>query len=215
MNADGAGEPAGKRDRSKAQNRAAILSAARVVFAELGYGAATIRDVVRRTELASGTFYNYFPDKESVLRALVEEGAEEVRRRLIEARRGATSVEDFVREGYLAYFGFIAEDRPTFELMRRNAGTIRVLMDEPALGAGVDELVADLDAAIERGDLPEIDAHYMGAAMSGAGIEVGMRMVEREPVDVEGAASFATALFLGGIERLAREAAAGRAGRAS
>ena len=29
-------------------------------------------------------------------------------------------------------------------------------------------------------------------------------MVERDPVDVEGAASFATDLFVGGIERMAR-----------
>ena len=199
-----AGEAAGKRERTKAANRAAILAAARDVFAELGYGAATVRDVIRRTDLASGTFYNYFPDKESVLRALVEDGAQEVRRRLIDARAGATSVETFVHNGYLAYFGFIAEHRPTFELMRRNAGTIRELLDEPALGAGVDELIADLRAAIDRGDLPDFDAQYMGAAMAGAGIEVGVRMVEREPVDVEGAAAFATALFLGGIERLTR-----------
>lgn len=199
-----AGEAAGKRERTKAANRAAILAAARDVFAELGYGTATIRDVIRRTNLASGTFYNYFPDKESVMRALVEDGAEEVRRRLIDARAGATSVESFVHNGYLAYFGFIAEDRPTFELMRRNAGTIRELLDEPALGAGVDELIADLQGAVARGELPDIDAQYMGAAMAGAGIEVGVRMVEREPVDVEGAATFATALFLGGIERLAR-----------
>jgi len=55
---------ASKRERTKASNRAAILEAARDVFAELGYDAATVRDIVRRTDLASGTFYNYFPDKE-------------------------------------------------------------------------------------------------------------------------------------------------------
>ena len=60
----------GKRERNKAQNRAAILDAARDVFTELGYDASTVRDVIRRTRLGSGTFYNYFPDKESVFRAL-------------------------------------------------------------------------------------------------------------------------------------------------
>ena len=79
----------GKRARTKAQNRAAILGAAREVFAELGYDAAGVRDVIRRTELASGTFYNYFPDKESVFRALLDESAQEVRRRLRAVRAGA------------------------------------------------------------------------------------------------------------------------------
>ena len=66
----------GPREATKAANRAAILRAAREVFADIGYGAATVRDIVRRTDLATGTFYNYFPDKESVLRALVDEIAE-------------------------------------------------------------------------------------------------------------------------------------------
>ncbi|MGH8481879.1 MAG: helix-turn-helix domain-containing protein, partial [Nevskiaceae bacterium] len=51
---------AGKRDQNKRANRAAILDAARRVFLERGYEAVTIRDVIRQTELASGTFYNYF-----------------------------------------------------------------------------------------------------------------------------------------------------------
>ena len=61
---------AGKRERTKASNRAAILAAAGDAFATRGYGATTVRDSVRRTDLASGTFYNYFPDKEPVVRAL-------------------------------------------------------------------------------------------------------------------------------------------------
>src|ERR1019366_10095935 len=51
----------GRREQTKAQNRATILHAAREVFAELGYDAAGVRDISRRTDLASGTFYNYFP----------------------------------------------------------------------------------------------------------------------------------------------------------
>ncbi len=45
------------------------------MFAELGYDAAGVRDVIRRTDLASGTFYNYFPDKEAVFRAVIDESA--------------------------------------------------------------------------------------------------------------------------------------------
>ena len=51
----GAAVAGGKREQTKAHNRAAILAAAREVFAELGYDAAGVRDVIRRTELASGT----------------------------------------------------------------------------------------------------------------------------------------------------------------
>ena len=207
MSAPASAPPVGKRERTKASNRAAILEAARDVFAELGYDAATVRDVIRRTDLASGTFYNYFPDKESVLRALLEESSREMRARVGDARAEARSLEEFVGHAYRAYFDFLVEDRPTFDLLRRNAGTIRALMDEPALGAAaVADLIADLREAIGRGEMPALDAEYMAAAMAGAGLEVAIRMIERDPPDVEGAAAFATALFLGGIERLGHPA---------
>jgi AcrR family transcriptional regulator len=192
----------GKRERTKASNRAAILDAARDVFAELGYDAATVRDVIRRTDLASGTFYNYFPDKESVLRALLEDSAREWRRGVCEARAQARSLEDFVGGGFRAFFSFIADDPTLFAVLRRNAPIIRALIEEPALGAGLDELLTDLQAAMARGRMPAVDAEYMTAAMAGVAFEVGIRMVAREPVDVEGATAFATALFLGGIERM-------------
>jgi AcrR family transcriptional regulator len=198
---------AGRREHTKAANRAAILEAAREVFAEVGYDAASVRDVIRRTELASGTFYNYFPDKESVLRALLEESSREMRARVGDARAQAGSLEEFVGHAYRAYFAFMVDDRPTFELLRRNAGTIRALMDVPALGAAaVDDLIVDLREAMARGEMPALDAEYMASAMAGAGLEVAIRMIERDPPDVEGAAAFATALFLGGIERLGRVA---------
>lgn len=194
--------PAGKRERTKAANRAAILQAGLEVFAELGYGAATVRDIVRRTDLATGTFYNYFPDKEAVLRAILEEQATEVRKRLRAARHASTTLEEFVASGFRAYYSYLADDPLLFEVTRRNAGTVRTMFDEPALGASTDELVEDLRAGIAAGALPEMDAEMMARAMIGAGFEVGVLMLEREPTDVEGAVAFVTELFLGGIERL-------------
>ena len=67
--------PAGKREITKAQNRQAILDAAREVFGDSGFEAVTVRDIIRRTGLASGTFYNYFRSKEEVAAALFRDGA--------------------------------------------------------------------------------------------------------------------------------------------
>jgi AcrR family transcriptional regulator len=189
----------GRREATKQANRGAILDAAREVFAELGYGAATVRDIVRRTDLATGTFYNYFPDKEAVFRELLDESAKEARVRVREARRRATTLEDFVRHGYRAYYEFLASDPTTFAILRRNAGTIRALFDTPVLGAGFEELDADLRAAIAAGVVPPHDTRYMAAAMVGAGFEIAVRMLESEPPDVDGAVEFATRLFLGGL----------------
>jgi AcrR family transcriptional regulator len=192
----------GKREQTKLANRAAILAAARRVFSDMGYGAASVRDIVRGTDLATGTFYNYFPDKETVLRALVDEIAVEARARVRAARTAATTLDGFVADGFRAYFEFLVEDPETVRLMRRNAGTIRTMFDEPALGAGIEELREDLEAAIAAGRIPHHDADLMAAAMVGAGVEVGLRMVEREPLDVERAVALVTNVFLGAFERI-------------
>jgi AcrR family transcriptional regulator len=192
----------GKREQTKAQNRAAIIDAAREVFAELGYDTAGVRDVIRRTDLASGTFYNYFPDKEAVFRAVLDESVQQVRRRLLDVRAHARTLEQFVGDAYRAWFEFLVDDRLMFELVQRNQSTIRSMVGDPILGAGVQELLDDLRAAIERGDIPPVDADYLSGAMVGAAFELGIRMAERKPADAEGAARFATELFLGGIARL-------------
>lgn len=193
---------AGKREATKAQNRRAILDAATEVFTEMGYGAASIRDVIRRTGLASGTFYNYFPDKHSVFRAVLDEHTTELRRRLREARSRARDAETIVREGFETYFSFIVDNRALFELLRRNAGTVRELFDTPALELGILELREDLAALAE---LEALDLDALAAAMGGVAFELGIRLSAQEPPDVARAARFASELFLGGMARLARQ----------
>jgi AcrR family transcriptional regulator len=201
----------GKRELTKAHNRAAIIEAARRVFAELGYDAAGVRDVIRGTELASGTFYNYFADKEEVFRAVLDQSAQEIRRRLRRARAQARNVQELVGGAYRTWFEFLVEDELVFELMRRNAEPIRALLGDPMLGAAIDELLDDLRMAIARGELPAFEPDYMAGAMAGAALELGVRMTERRPADVDGATRFATDLFLGGIERLAAGSGQARA----
>src|ERR1043166_9785177 len=74
-------ERSGRREQNTAENRTALLKAARAVFAEMGYGAASVRDIVRRTDLASGTFYNYFKDKDEIFEAVVGELTSEILKR--------------------------------------------------------------------------------------------------------------------------------------
>ena len=162
---------------------------------------------MRRIDIASGTFYNYFPDKQSVFQAVLEERTTELRARLREARSHALSVEQIVREGFDAYFTFIVEDRPLFEMLRRNAGTVRTLFDTPALELGILELLDDLRALAERGELsPALDLDALAAAMGGGAFELGLRLAEQDPPDVARTARFASELFLGGMTRLADDA---------
>jgi AcrR family transcriptional regulator len=192
----------GKRERTKALNRHTILSAARQVFAELGYGATTVRDIVRATPLASGTFYNYFKSKEEIFQAIQDESALRIRPRLREERARAESVEAFISGTFRTFFEYVASDEHSFRAIRRNTDTIRVRMDTPEIIAGFDELREDLDAAIAKGLFPPVDADYLMAAIVGVAFELAERMLRRADVDPISTAEFATALFLGGVRAL-------------
>jgi AcrR family transcriptional regulator len=192
----------GKRERNKAENRQEILEAARRVFADLGFEAATIRDVIGATKLAAGTFYNYFPDKESVLRTLLDETLGEMQDRTKATRHDAATVEDIVRGTIAVSFGMLDDDPQVFDLLRRNADAIRVILNEPGFVSNRDELARDLEAAIRRSGGPAIDADYLTAAISGLAFEVAAVAVERPRPDLAAAADFATSLVLGGLSAL-------------
>ena len=83
----------GKRARAKQANRRAILEAARMVFARIGYDAANIRDIIRETNLAFCTFYNYFKSKEEVFEAIASDSVQRFRPLLQKVREEAKDLE--------------------------------------------------------------------------------------------------------------------------
>ena len=201
--------PTGKRERNKRENRDMILKAARQVFTDLGFDATTVRDIVRQTGLASGTFYNYFRSKEEVFEAVLDDTALNIRPRLHEIRIQARTFEDFIEGTFRAFFEHVASDREMFEMVQRNAGCLRLRLESPEVVAGLKELRADIDHAIAQGVAPATDADYLTAAIVGLAFELADRMMRREPVAVGPAVAFATALVLGGVAALPQVPASG------
>ena len=56
---------------AKAETRQRILEAARKLFAASGYESSTTREIADAAGIANGTLFNYFPNKEAILAALV------------------------------------------------------------------------------------------------------------------------------------------------
>lgn len=199
---------AGRREERKAQNRAKLLAAAKKVFAEKGLGEATARDIVRETDLATGTFYNYFRDKDDVFRALLAEFEERVSAATLPLRRDTSlAIEDRVEQGALAFFRLVAEDAELFQVLRRNvAGAYAFLPMERLFTTGMEEFQEDLDMWRREGELPGVDLDYLSVAVAGAAMHVAARMLERDPPDPEGAARFMTRSLLATIAALSAQA---------
>ena len=191
----------GRRAVKRKNNRDAILDAARDVFAEIGYGGTTVRDIIRRTNLASGTFYNYFDSKEAVFNALSDEIGTELRQLLRDVRQPATSFDGFIEAMFLTYFSYYANNRENYMLTRSNRGRdgMNEVMQGPQVRAGLAELSNDIHQAIAEGVIPQLDVEFLTASLGGVAFSILDKMMEREPLDPEAAAQFATRLFMTGV----------------
>ena len=195
----------GKRARAKEANRRAILEAARIVFARIGYEAANIRDIIRETNLASGTFYNYFKSKEEVFEAIANDSVARFRPLLQKVREEATGLESYLNAAYGAYFNFLAEENGSaIEAGKPHMTLIGVRIDTPEMEAVSEEICADLEIVMDKIGLGHLDCDYITAAAIGMARELGDHMLKRRPVDAEGATRFASNLMLAGIEALAK-----------
>jgi AcrR family transcriptional regulator len=199
-------DPPGKRERTKAANREAILKAARRVFSDMGFDAATVRDIIRGTDLASGTFYNYFKSKEEVFQALADDGARRFRPILRAVRDQSHTFEEYLNAALTAYFRFAAAEYMGAPLAK--AGP-QVRAHTPEMSAIYAEVREGIEHAIATGMAPAVDSAYLASACIGMAQEMADTMLQTTPPDIDGAVRFATEFVLGGLERLSRRGAAG------
>lgn len=201
----------GKRALNRIRNRQSILLAARDCFQEHGYDNTTIRDIVRRTHLAAGTFYNYFSSKQDIFAALLSDFLASLNDDMSLQRQSASSTREFVYQAYLALYSATAKDPVVYELAHQNQRALRNLFGSDILGLTMLSLEEDVRNAISRGLLPPVDAEYLCAAFFGVAYDTSMLVARRAHLNPElahqearTAAEFSTQLFLGGFPALTR-----------
>lgn len=73
-----------------------LLEAARIVFTERGYGATTVASITDGADIAHGTFYLYFRNKEDVFVHVISDVLEEVYQRSLSAIEEAGPEQDLL-----------------------------------------------------------------------------------------------------------------------
>lgn len=68
---EAAGE--GRMDRRRAKTRAALLQAGQTLFAQRSVDAVSIDDIVAAADVAKGSFYNHFTDKDGLAREIADQ----------------------------------------------------------------------------------------------------------------------------------------------
>jgi AcrR family transcriptional regulator len=136
------GTPARGREL-RAQGRATmqrLLDAGMQVFAERGFQAARVDDIVRAAQTSHGTFYLYFANKEDLLAALASQCAQQVT-----ALADGIGPIDTGPDGYAALRAFIADFVGVY---RRHGAVIRAWMEGQMTDRKVDRAGLDAFTAI-------------------------------------------------------------------
>jgi len=156
-------EPQQARSREKLSR---ILDAADQEFGEHGYANAQMTAIARRAEIAAGTLYRFFPDKQAIAEAMAEryqEAAAEVFKPLIEdfgqvdlgetAKRFVESSAE-LQELHPGYFALGVEharntDSPTLQVRTGLTELLAVQLEEVGVGVGNKRLRRILDFCFE------------------------------------------------------------------
>ena len=106
-----------KTRQKKDAKRTAMMQAAVRVFAAKGYYAATIRDIVAEADVAIGTFYFYFPDKETLFVHLYEETADFLLQAIRQAVSSRATLPRQIQAGIQAYVNIAVYEPAVIQLL--------------------------------------------------------------------------------------------------
>jgi len=157
--------------QKKDAKRTAMMQAAVQIFAERGYQATTIRDIVKEADVAIGTFYFYFPDKETLFVHLYEETADFLIHTLQQAVNGRTSFPQQVKAALQSYVSIAVFEPAVVELLLvAGVGTVPALSGQRATFRQklIQVWQRPLSAAIERNLVPPQNERRTSVALSGA-----------------------------------------------
>jgi AcrR family transcriptional regulator len=170
-----------RRSEHVEDTRAALLTAARILFTDEGYAATRTEEIVQRARLTRGALYHHFASKEDLFRAVLEQVESELITGIVaDAARTSDDSAD-----YWAQFRHVCQ----LFLDACNDPAVRriMLIDGPAvlgwaqcraigLPYGLGALRRSLEEAVERGvlDPQPVDplAHLLIAAISEAALYI-------------------------------------------
>ena len=122
------------------EKRLLIMLQSKELFARDGFAATSVADVAKACDLPVGSIYTYFTNKEEIVRAIVEEGWDDLRGRLKQALGSVSTPEEKLG---LVINRFLPE-------LLGDSDLIKILLSEAVEHTRLEEKVAELVALFDR-----------------------------------------------------------------
>ena len=169
----------GKREQGKVERKERLYEAALNLFRGQGYEMTTVDQITRQAGLAKGTFFNYFPTKDAVLRYM---GAREVGRlgAATLSINGTASSIGKLKRLMSALATSLERDRDLVCLIFREGVTVSDLMAGDAGGFSLQPMAALLIRQAQRQNEinPSLDSDTLAAALDALYLQQLIRWCE-------------------------------------
>jgi AcrR family transcriptional regulator len=197
----------------RAARRAQLLRSALSVFVSQGYHAASMDDIADSAGVSKPVLYQHFSSKLALYKALLDESAGEMVRRVEQAIASSEDNAVRVEKAVAAYFAFVADKGQAFRLIFESD-----LRGESEIAAVVDRATDACIAAISDTITADTGTDEASARLLAAGL-VGLSQVsarywldQSEPIDRSRAVALLSALAWRGISHFPRHGAPTSAG---
>ncbi|MCB0919498.1 MAG: TetR/AcrR family transcriptional regulator [Actinobacteria bacterium] len=187
------------------QRRAQLLNAAREVFVETGYHAASMDDIAARAGVTKPVLYQHFGSKRDLYLAVLDSGAMAFAESIELALQSTANNQERVTATVSAYLDFMSRDDATYRLVFEsdlvNAPDVRERVER------VNHMGATMVARIisEDTDLSEEEAMLLAYGLMGMAQSAGHRFLTgHEHIDKHTAAKLVAGLAWRGISGFPR-----------
>jgi AcrR family transcriptional regulator len=176
------GQFTGKRETAKSERRERLYEAALTLFRTQGYETTTVDQITRRAGLAKGTFFNYFPTKDAVLRYM---GTREIGRlggSILSTGSQAHSPLGKLKRLMSTLAASLENDRDLICLVFRKGISVADLLAGDAGGFSVQPMASLLIRQAQRaGEVnPELDPDMLASALDALYLQQLVRWCESE-----------------------------------
>jgi len=175
----------GVRETNKTKNRRLILEAGIKVFIAKGVAETTVRDIIRSTGLASGTFYNYFKSKEDVLVAIFDDFAKEIGKNIRIDDTQPNNFEDFLRIKVTRFFKFVSSKPEIYMIMSNNHNLVNNFsINTPQIILEIDYLKEEIKDGIKKGIFPNFDVDLFALVIRPITDAVAQEMITQKKINI-------------------------------
>jgi AcrR family transcriptional regulator len=141
-------------DRRRTRNRAAILEAAETLFGTRGVDAVSIDEIAAAADLAKGTLYNHFADKEALAAEVAQTARADGEARVAAANEGVTEPARRLVRGVIVFARYALERA-----------------DRARVGLRMSPNAADIAAPVNAGLRADLEMGFAAGRFSGVGLE--------------------------------------------